>query len=104
MRRRSVLALIFFVLVGLVFGMISLARADCPDMVICQIPGGFGSSSNIDVGSFSTPTCYKFWAGCKPWHCKGNTTNQDYWDQECRRRFVKECTKENHCFAYFRLP
>jgi hypothetical protein len=100
MGRTSIFILVLFVVIGLAFGMISLACADCPDLVMCNVPEGYYGRN---VGYFSTPTCYKFLLGCRPWHCEGNSTNQDYWDQECRRRFPKGCTKENGCVAEFPL-
>ena len=89
MRRSSILALVVLVLVGLAFGMIPLAQADCPDLVECYRYDTFLGFivSRVFIGSFSTPTCFG-WDGCKPWNCEGNTTNIRYWNRECWKRFA----------------
>jgi len=107
-----ILVLAFFVMIGVVFGTISLARADCPDRVECVIPVPWPEEGvwHKKVGDIHTSTCYRFLQGCKPWFCNNENryTNQSYWDQACWSRFSSTnpklpCTHDNACYAEFPL-
>lgn len=76
------------------------ARADCPDLVSCNLYGG-GDEYSPRVGTISVATCYKFGKGCRPWHCDhASDTNRDYWTAQCMQKF-SQCTQEKGCTAIF---
>ncbi|MDD5008168.1 MAG: hypothetical protein PHU49_07535 [Syntrophorhabdaceae bacterium] len=55
----------------------------CPDEVQCKqrMYNNYGSgSSEQTIGTIhNVKCCYKFPTGCRPWHCDGDKTNQEYW-------------------------
>jgi len=74
------------------------AAADCPDVVTCDV--AMMAGMEMEVGRFSQPTCYKFGAGCRPWHCdNAPTTDRRHWSRKCQRLFPKACDGE--CIAHF---
>ena len=106
MKRKSMLGLTFFILMGLAFGIIPEGRADCPDRVDCIVPVPIGEDvGHYTLGHINTPTCYRFLQGCRPWFCKENShTNESYWNEECWRRFSNNyCTRDKACYADFPL-
>lgn len=63
-----------------------VAVADCPDTARCWI--SYGSPTQYEeLGTFSTPTCWKFGKGCRPWHCDNNDTNSDHWLNVCISKY-----------------
>lgn len=66
----------------------SAVLADCPDKGSCWISWGGSSTQYQELGTFNTPTCYKFGKGCRPWHCEGyKDTTPDYWLNKCVQTF-----------------
>lgn len=64
------------------------AMADCPDEGSCWISWGGSSTQYQDLGTFKTPTCWKFGKGCRPWHCEGyKDTNPADWLNKCIQTF-----------------
>lgn len=65
-----------------------IAQADCPDILNCYGPNP-GAEQLRWVGSFGTGSCWSWrWWTCAPWHCQGNTTSKEYWEDKCNKTFV----------------
>ncbi len=84
-------------------------HAACPDKVTCTISWGIGidgeSTDFKDIGNIATPTCYKFGKGCRPWHCKNNSTNADYWLDRCISYFgIKHDPKHDKEYIRVSFP
>ena len=79
-------------------------HASCPDRVTCfmKVPE-LTYMDEVWKGNISTPTCWKVGHQCKPWNCSGNTTDADYWVNECIRRFNIKATKQGEK-ACIRMP
>lgn len=68
----------------------TIARADfCPDDLQCYGPNP-GAEQLRWVGSFGTGgSCWSWtWWTCAPWHCEGNNTSKQYWEDKCNSTFV----------------
>jgi hypothetical protein len=83
----------------------------CPDEVQCKqrlYNNVSSNSSDQTIGTIhDVKCCYKFPTGCRPWHCDGDKTNQEYWMAKCDETFP-EC-KSDHagytdpfCTAHFK--
>ncbi|MEE9912901.1 MAG: hypothetical protein K4571_14400 [Deltaproteobacteria bacterium] len=61
----------------------------CADKVVCfHITPNLDTADYHRVGEINTPTCWKIFHHCRPWHCDGyKSTNDEYWKNECIKRF-----------------
>jgi hypothetical protein len=79
---------IAILLTAIFYSFPTVVLADCPDEGRCWIAWGGSATQYQELGTFKTPTCYKFGKGCRPWHCEGyKDTKPDYWLNKCVQTF-----------------
>ncbi|MBG0775692.1 MAG: hypothetical protein H0S85_04580 [Desulfovibrionaceae bacterium] len=68
----------------------------CPDELKCRqrMMDNYGNVSQQTIGTLHAASCYSFPVGCRPWHCKGDTTTWEYWQARCDEKFPS--CKDDH--------
>lgn len=86
--KKSVIISIIIAMTLIIIPVTGLAMS-CADKVVCYyVTANVDSGDYHRVGEISTPTCWKIFHQCRPWHCDGyKDTNNDYWKNKCVQRF-----------------